>query len=185
MSGKLFDFHAVPRITIGVIGEPGKRIFLLQAGRSPQAITLKLEKEQARTLALSLIEFLEELEAKHPIKDTKTQLPPKSDLALQTPHEPTFVVGQIGLGYDQERDKVVLVLQEVGVSEDQEASDLTTVRFWVTRAQMQSLSEHTLEIINQGRPSCYFCGSPLDPETLFCPRHNGHGNAGRAPCLNG
>ncbi len=182
MSGKLFDFHAVPRITIGVIGEPGKRTFLLQAGQSSQTITLKLEKEQARILALSLVEFLEELDTKYPA--TKS-VPPKVDLSLQKPHEPIFIVGQIGLGYDQEKDKVVLVLQEASISEDQDTNDLTVVRLWVTRAQMELLSEHTLEIINQGRPSCQFCGSPLDPETMFCPRHNGHGNAGRAPCLNG
>ncbi len=185
MSEKLLDFDSVSRITIEAVGTPGKRVFLLQAGHHPKGITLKLEKEQARILALSLAEFLEELDKKYPRTYAQSGTPSSSDLTLQNPSEPLFAVGQIGLGYDQEHDRVVLVIQEALLSEEQEQQELITIRFWITRPQMKALSEHTLTIVNQGRPTCYFCDAPLDPETLFCPRHNGHGNAGRAPCLNG
>lgn len=178
MAGELLDFNPVSRITIGTVGPPGQRIFLLQASQGTSAITLKIEKEQAKVLAASVIELLEGLDEEFPRTYSKIDEPLSSDLMLQEPLEPSFVVGQIGLGYDQEQDMVVLVVQELQVEEDQESTILqesaATVRFWATRSQMKVLSEHTLEVVEQGRPLCPLCNAPMDPEGHFCPRSNGH-----------
>ena len=99
MSRKLTDFNPVSRITVGAVGPPGQRVFLLQASRdSATTITLKVEKEQARILAASTIELLEELDQKYPVSYSKLDEPLSSDLMLHEPMEPEFVVGQIGLG---------------------------------------------------------------------------------------
>ncbi|NJN93220.1 MAG: DUF3090 family protein [Anaerolineales bacterium] len=66
MAGELVDFNPVSRITIGSVGQPGQRVFLLQANQGTAMITLKLEKEQAMVLASSVIELLEELDEKYP-----------------------------------------------------------------------------------------------------------------------
>ena len=171
MARKLTDLNPVSRITIGAIGEPGQRIFLLQASQGSSTITLKIEKEQARVLASSTIELLEELDQKYPRTYTRLDKPLTSDLMLQQPVDPEFVVGQIGLGYDQEQDFVVLVVQEVQLERGGEPA---TARFWATRAQMRALSDHTLEVVNQGRPICPLCDSPIDPEGHFCPKSNGY-----------
>src|SRR5262245_66521804 len=113
MARKLTDLNPVSRITIGAIGEPGQRVFLLQASQGSSTITLKIEKEQARVLASSTIELLEELDQKFPRTYSKFDKPLTSDLIIQVPTDPEFVVGQIGLGYDQEQDYVVLVVQEI------------------------------------------------------------------------
>ncbi len=171
MAGQLLDFNPVSRITIDAVGPPGQRVFLLQANQGSTTITLKLEKEQAKILASSIIELLEDLDEKYPRAHSKLDEPLSSDLMLQEPMEPAFVVGQIGLGYEQSQDLVVLVIQEIQIEEDQ---DLTTARFWGTRAQMKAMSEHTLEVVERGRPICPLCNSPMDPEGHFCPRSNGH-----------
>jgi uncharacterized repeat protein (TIGR03847 family) len=171
MARKLTDLNPVSRITIGAIGEPGQRVFLLQASQGSSIITLKIEKEQARVLASSTIELLEELDQKYPRTYSKLDKPLTSDLMLQQPVEPEFVVGQIGLGYDQDQDFVVLVVQEVQLERGGEPA---TARFWATRAQMRALSDHTLEVVNQGRPICPLCDSPIDPEGHFCPKSNGY-----------
>ena len=171
MARKLTDLNPVSRITIGAIGEPGQRVFLLQASQGSSSITLKIEKEQARVLASSTIELLEELDQKYPRTYTRLDKPLTSDLMLQQPVDPEFVVGQIGLGYDQEQDFVVLVVQEVQLERGGEPA---TARFWATRAQMRALSDHTLEVVNQGRPICPLCDSPIDPEGHFCPKSNGY-----------
>jgi uncharacterized repeat protein (TIGR03847 family) len=168
---KLTDLNPVSRITIGAVGPPGRRIFLLQASQSATTLTLKLEKEQARVLATSTDELLEELDEKYPRTYSKFDEPLSSDLILQEPAEPDFVIGQIGLGYDQEQDLVVLVAQEIQVENDQEVA---TARFWATRSQMRALSDHTLEVVNQGRPICPLCDAPIDPEGHFCPKSNGY-----------
>ncbi len=171
MAGELVDFNPVSRITIGSVGPPGQRIFLLQANQGNSMITLKLEKEQAVVLASSTIELLEELDEKYPRSKSKFEKPLSSDLILREPMEPTFVIGQIGLGYDKENDLVVLVVQEVQFEGLEKPA---TARFWASRPQMQALGDHTLEVASQGRPICPLCDSPMDPEGHFCPRSNGH-----------
>jgi len=171
MAGELVDFNPVSRITIGTIGPPGQRIFLLQASQGSATITLKLEKEQARVLAASIIELLEELDQKYPRSQSKFDQPLSSDLMLREPMEPIFAVGQIGLGYDQEQDAIVLVVQEI---EFEGLEKPATARFWASRAQMRAMSEHALEVANQGRPICPLCDAPIDPNGHFCPRSNGH-----------
>ncbi|MCB0195088.1 MAG: DUF3090 family protein [Anaerolineae bacterium] len=171
MARNLTDFNPVSRITIGAVGDPGQRVFLLQASQSGSSMTLKIEKEQARVLAVSTTELLEELDEKYPRSFSKIDRPLTTDLILKEPFDPDFIVGQIGLGYDQDQDMVVLVVQEMQVDADED--EIATARFWATRSQMQALSEHTLEIVNQGRPICPLCDSPIDPEGHFCPKSNG------------
>ena len=174
MAGQVVDFNPVSRITIGTIGPPGQRVFLLQASGGTTTITLKLEKEQAQILASSIIELLEDLDEKYPRSHSKFDQPLTADLMLQEPLEPTFAIGQIGLGYDQEQDFIVLVAQELQFEDDAPTQEPASVRFWGTRAQMKAMSEHALEIVKRGRPTCPLCHAPMDPEGHFCPRSNGH-----------
>jgi len=172
MAREIMDFNPVSRITVGTVGEPGQRVFLLQASQGISHVTLKIEKEQAAVLASSVLELLEGLDEEYPRSFSKVDEPLSSDLMLQEPLDPAFVVGQIGLGYDQEQDMVVLVAQEIQFEDDTE--EPAVARFWATRPQMKLLSEHALEVVEQGRPTCPLCHSPMDPEGHFCPRSNGH-----------
>jgi uncharacterized repeat protein (TIGR03847 family) len=172
MAGEIMDFNPVSRITVGTVGEPGQRVFLLQASQGISNVTLKIEKEQAAVLASSILELLEGLDEEYPRAFSKVDEPLSSDLMLQEPLDPAFVVGQIGLGYDQEQDMVVLVAQEIQFEDDVE--EPAVARFWATRPQMKMLSEHALQVVEQGRPTCPLCHSPMDPEGHFCPRSNGH-----------
>jgi len=170
MSRKLTDLNPVSRITVGAVGPPGQRVFLLQASHGPTAITLKLEKEQARVLATSTLELLEELDEKYPHVYSRLDEPLSSDMMIQEPMEPDFIIGQIGLGYDQEEDAIVLVVQEIQLEDHEPA----IARFWATRAQMKALCRHALEIVDKGRPLCPLCDQPIDPNGHFCPKSNGH-----------
>ena len=172
MSKELADFNPVSRITVGTVGPPGQRVFLLQASQGVSMITLKVEKEQVRVLSSSILELLDELDEKYPRRFSKVDEPLSSDLIIQEPFEPAFAVGQIGLGYDQEQDMVVLVVQEIQFEDS--LQEPTTARFWATRPQVRALSEHGLEVIEQGRPICPLCDAPMDAAGHFCPRSNGH-----------
>lgn len=171
MARQLAEFNPVSRITIGTVGPPGQRVFLLQASQGTSSITLKLEKEQVRILAASVQELLAELDEKYPQPHSKLDEPLSSDLMLQEPLEPAFVIGQIGLGYDQNQGLVVLVAQEIQLEPHEQPA---TARFWATRTQMERMSEHALEVVEQGRPICPLCNSPMDPDGHFCPNSNGH-----------
>ncbi len=54
------------------------------------------------------------------------------------------------------------------------------VRIFATREQMLSLSRHGALVASRGRPTCQFCGNPIDPEGHVCPAMNGHGRLDRS-----
>ena len=45
------DFEAVDLFTVGAVGEPGHRTFLIQAQAGPTHVTVKCEKQQVAALA--------------------------------------------------------------------------------------------------------------------------------------
>lgn len=149
------ELDPVDFVTIGTVGPKGKRLFHLQGGRSDELITLILEKEQARALAEAIVEMLDDLVVRLPdVTEEEVNLS-RWNMALRDPIEPLFRIAQMGLGYEEARNMVVLVAQELVVSEEEEASsappDPQVVRLWGTREQMRALSEHTLQIVKQGR----------------------------------
>jgi uncharacterized repeat protein (TIGR03847 family) len=54
------------------------------------------------------------------------------------------------------------------------------IRMFATREQMLSLSRHGAVVASRGRPTCQFCGNPIDPEGHVCPAMNGHGRLDRS-----
>ncbi len=166
------DLNPVSAIATGAIGQPGQRVFYLQARRGPTTITVETEKEQVRALALGIHQFLEELTQRFPDRDNVEEVDNR-DLTLTPPFEPEFKVGQMGLGYDSDQDMVVIVAQALQ-AEDEAEEDAVTARFWITRGQAKAMADSALEIVAQGRPTCPLCGRPINPDGHFCPKRNGH-----------
>lgn len=164
------ELNPVSYLTVGTTGPPGQRTFYLQGGRGSQTISLIIEKEQATMLANSLETFLEELEQKHPVETRETDESVLQDMRLREPVEELFRVGNMGMGFNESADQIVLVAYEL-VDEDEEPN---VVSFWASRGQMQALVNHTREVVASGRPICGNCGRPIDPEGHFCPNRNGH-----------
>jgi len=108
-----FEFAEPDLFTVGTIGPPGQRVFYLQAREGDQLVTLKCEKEQVRVLGEYLGRLLERL--------TASGATPARDLTLVEPVTPAWIVGSIGVGYDEGSDRVVLVIEEV--RQDDESED--------------------------------------------------------------
>lgn len=167
MPGTQIELDPADFVTVGTVGPKGRRLFHLQAASSSQVVTLIIEKEQARALSEAIDAMLAELG----IRDTPESEPEtpavSPDMALRDPIEPLFRVAQLGLGYDEERDMVVLVAQEL-VPSDEDADDSETsepveepsiVHIWASRTVIQALSRHAIHVVKQGRPD---------------PKNNGH-----------
>jgi uncharacterized repeat protein (TIGR03847 family) len=168
----VYDLDPISFITVGTVGPQGQRIFCLQASQGATVVTLIIEKEQARALAESLNQLLKAVEEHYP------QLPKPAEevtynMSLLQPFNELWRVGQMGLGYDEKSDLVVLISQEL-IFEEDEPREPEAVRFTGTRDQMLALSKHTAWIVEQGRPICPLCDRPIDPEGHFCPPSNGH-----------
>ena len=170
MSEFSFDLDAVQRITTGAVGPKGQRIFYVKARSGNRLISLIAEKEQVRALADAIARLLDGLAEKNPRLTTSDDLL-ITDMSLEEPLEPEFRVGQMGLGYDAERDLVILLIQSVA----EEEGESVTARISVNRALMRALSSHAAQVVAAGRPICGNCGRPIDPVGHFCPQRNGHG----------
>lgn len=165
----LYDFNPVTRINTGAIGEPGHRVFYLQGRQGTSLVTLQAEKEQINSLSSGIRELLEKLGDHLPEEGGVGVM----NSSLEEPLEPLFRIGQLGLGYDQEHDLLVIVAYEATVEENPDS--VNVVRFWAGREQMASLAGQAANAVAGGRPVCVLCGKPIDPEGHFCPRRNGHG----------
>jgi len=177
------DLERVDRITAGAVGEPGERTFYLQARTGTDVVTLMLEKQQVELLSASILDILSRVG-----KETG-EGPSEEELELEEPLEPAWRVGRLSIGYEEERDRMVLELEElVPEDEDEEGEEGDVepegvvpdppepdrIRMWATREQMLALSRHGAVVAAAGRPRCEFCGNPIDPEGHICPAMNGH-----------
>jgi uncharacterized repeat protein (TIGR03847 family) len=172
-----YEFNPASWISVGAVGRPGRRVFLLQASDEQRFITVKLEKQQAAALAASIDTLLEELQQQEirPTVEGVEPSPLRIDEAMAV--EPHFVAGQIGLGYDPQSNMMVVVIQELLYDADPDAAveqEPSVARIWVTCAQMRALSDQARAAVAGGRPICPLCQRPIDPEGHFCPRRNGH-----------
>ena len=143
-------------------------------------ITIAVEKEQVELLGTSILEILASV-------GRETGEGPSSDeLGLEPPLEPLWRAGRLSIGYAEERDLMLLELEEQteeteDADEDEPAADdvpePARVRLWATREQMFALARHGAEVAARGRPRCRYCGNPMDPEGHMCPAMNGHREA--------
>lgn len=155
------DLNPVDFITIGTVGPKGQRVFHLQAGKDDQVVTLIIEKEQAGALSEAIRELIDDLDRRMPSFSAGSIA--SSSMELRDPLEPLFRVAQMGLGYDEEHNKIVLIAQELialgedadldpDLNPDPEAVQPGVVRLWCSREQMRALSAHSSDTVQQGRP---------------------------------
>lgn len=168
------EFEHVDRITADAIGDPGERVFYLQARQEDELITILVEKQQVQLLSASILEVLAR------IGEETGPGPNESEMELESPLEPLWRAGRLSIGYSEDTDRMLIELDEL-VPEDDEGNperEPDRALLWGTREQMLALSRHAALVCERGRPACQFCGNPIDPEGHSCPATNGHKNLG-------
>jgi uncharacterized repeat protein (TIGR03847 family) len=170
MANPIFELDPVTHITAGALGKPGQRIFFIQAEKGLERITLVCEKEQVVALADAVDEMVVNLEQEFGLARHEDLKVDEDAMQVKEPAEPLFRVGAMGLGYDANRDKILLVAQEA-VAEEDEEREPREVRFFATRAQMQVVSVYAREVVGRGRNPDQVV---MQAEVHF--RRNGHGD---------
>lgn len=162
---ELIELDHVDFITIDTVGPPGQRTFFLQAAQDDVLLTLVIEKEQAAALSVAIGNLLERLGWEEADPDIE-------GLDLREPVNPLFRVEQLRLGYDETKDKLLVMAGEL-VSEEEDRSG-TSVRIWASHAQMAALARQAAARVAAGRPVCPLCHEVIDPdEKHVCERGNG------------
>jgi uncharacterized repeat protein (TIGR03847 family) len=169
------QFDVTPEVfTADFVGRPGERTFYVQSRSGSGVHSFLIEKQQVAVLAEKLQEMLLMIDPEDTIKSAAPQRDPA--LALEEPVEPEWRIGTIGLLYDEGRDLVVIVLQEVEPEDDED--DDSGFRFFLRKDQVRALILHALAAVGEGRPLCQLCGLPMDPDGHTCPASNGHRPSG-------
>ncbi len=187
MVRRVYAFENPDRFVAGAVGQPGSRIFYLQAREGARVITVTLEKVQVALLAERLTELLAEVRSQgagvpeEPSADEVDRAP------LEEPLVETFRVGTMAIVWDGDDESIVVEAREItedegeeeapdaveaAVEDADEDSDLIRVRLGPRRAL--AFAARALEVVAAGRPPCPFCGQPLNPEGHICTRRNGY-----------
>lgn len=167
------DVDPCDHITADALGAPGQRVFYLHAFQDARTVTIIIEKIQLQSLSVGVEQFLAQLSEKNPDLEEASAEYVEEHMRINPPLEPVFRAGEIGLGYDKERDLVVLVTREILLDGD-DPEEAAIIRFWCSRSQARALARWGVEVVKRGRPLCRQCGQPIEPEGHFCPKKNGY-----------
>jgi uncharacterized repeat protein (TIGR03847 family) len=175
---EFIELDDVDALGTGAVGRPGERAFYIQARTEGTQLTVLVEKEQVALLAAEAVAFLDRIADEYP------ELPfdvPAVQTQLREPTVPLFRARLIGLGFDPERELVLLELRERSSEEDESPEDDDdpeadaegyVARIYATRAQVRAMAARGAEAVAGGRPRCPLCELPMDPDGHICPRWN-------------
>ncbi len=182
MARVIHVFRQPDRFVAGTVGQPGDRMFYLQASEEARMVSVALEKQQVSVLAERISSLLEEVQRRFGAdipEDTPADLRDTEPLAA--PVEEEFKVGTMGLGWDAEASAVVIELLAITEEEVDEAVVLDdteegpdAVRVFLSPSEARAFAERADRVVNAGRKPCPLCSEPLDPDGHVCPRQNGY-----------
>ena len=192
------EFDDIDSLATGAVGEPGQREFYIQARTSSSQLTVLVEKEQVALLSTEAVAFLDRIADDYPEDQGEVE---RAAAALQEPTVPLFRARLIGLGFDPERERVLIELRERS-EDDEEASEGErpegpaaaspfedgpppevspteeeeeegyVARIYATRSQVRAMAARGAAAVAAGRPPCPLCDMPMDPAGHRCPRWN-------------
>ncbi|MDT0203573.1 DUF3090 family protein [Nocardioides sp. AE5] len=180
------SFDPPDRFVVGTIGEPGARTFFLQARQGARMVSVSLEKQQVAVLAERMDNLLDELmvdEATRALIPAVAPLDLEDSRPLDQPIEEEFRAGTMTLSWESSDERVVVEVfpfnEAAIITPDQveeeftepEPEEVFLVR--ITAAHARAFVQRAGAVVEAGRPSCPFCGGPIDPDGHLCVRANG------------
>ncbi len=165
-SGARYEFGGPSRINAEAMGVPGERTFRLVIESGAASASLWLEKEQLSQLAIHIERIVGSVSDSARQMDGEPPHPPWSGGITSV----DFKVGKLALGHDSSSNSLLLLAHDIEEPEDGPA----TLSFWITLRQGDELAKEALKVCAAGRPRCFLCGQPINPDGHVCPRSNGH-----------
>ena len=182
-------FDPPERFVAGTVGEPGSRTFFLQAREGARIVSVSLEKQQVSALAERIDDLLDELMNS---EETQGLIPAVAPFDLEDtepldqPIEEEFRAGTMTLSWDSGEERVVIEVfpftEAAVVSPEQLQEDLEDLlepepdEIFLVRipaGAARAFVKRAAQVLEAGRPSCPFCGNPIDPDGHLCVRANG------------
>jgi uncharacterized repeat protein (TIGR03847 family) len=182
----IHGFDPPERFVTGTVGEPGQRTFFLQARSGARITSVSLEKQQVAALSERIDQLLDEVMTSD---TTQSVIPAVAPLGLEDsepleqPIEEEFRAGTMTLSWDPDDERVVIEVfpytEAAVVSPEQLDEELTEPEpdevflIRIDAGSARAFVKRSEQVLEAGRPTCPFCGNPIDPEGHLCVRANG------------
>jgi uncharacterized repeat protein (TIGR03847 family) len=189
----IHEFDPPERFVVGTVGEPGQRTFFIQARSGPRMVSVALEKQQVAALAERVDELLDQVLDDGSSRELVPAVAPldlDDQAPLEQPIEEEFRAGTMTLSWDPGTSRVVIevfpITDEVVVGEDGDDEDELEIEAYeepepqevllvrITPGAARAFALRAGRVVEAGRPSCPFCGGPIDPSGHLCVRANGY-----------
>ena len=177
MPRQLFFFDQPRRFVVGTVGQPGERVFFLQASDGGRVVSVALEKLQVNILVERMEQLLTRVLGEHEAPPVEPDVAP-----LESPIDEEFRVGAMALAYDSDHE--LLVIEAQAPTEDNETAEATlledvedgpdALRVRIGRDAAFQFIERARRVVAAGRKACPLCEEPMDPAGHVCPRYNGY-----------
>jgi uncharacterized repeat protein (TIGR03847 family) len=174
------EFDPPDRFVAGTVGPPGQRTFFLQASEGRRLSSVSLEKQQVSVLADRINDLLDSYAGGAGGDHAATEV--EDNAPLDTPIEDEFRVNTLSLGWDDDRN--VIIIECIDRDPDESPEEATAdevlpaeprlIRVVLSPARARAFARRCQAVVAAGRPPCPFCGGPLEVEGHICPRANGY-----------
>jgi uncharacterized repeat protein (TIGR03847 family) len=185
MARVVHSYDDPDRFVAGTVGEPGARTFFLQARAGARLTSVACEKEQVMALAERLDVMLDEV-ARRFDRDPVPPVGLEDTDPLEQPIEEEFRAGTMTLAWEADAERVVIEVFSVVTGEQaeleetdpvtaaMESEDAEVFIVRISEEQARAFARRAVALVASGRPSCPFCGRPIDADGHICPRANGY-----------
>ncbi|MGL5823882.1 MAG: DUF3090 domain-containing protein [Nocardioides sp.] len=182
MAPVVHQFDPPDRFVAGTVGPPGQRTFFLQARAGSRLVSITLEKQQVAALAERIDALLDQVMTESAGESVVPAVAPHDLLdnsPLDQPIEEEFRAGTMTLSWDPHDKRVVVEVfpraDEVDLAtpdaEEVEPSEVFLVR--LAPGSARAFVHRAEQVIGAGRPTCPFCGEPIETDGHLCVRANG------------
>ncbi|NJO81825.1 MAG: DUF3090 family protein [Blastochloris sp.] len=166
-----YDLDDPRHLTVGAVESTDVPVYYLQAGQANTLVTMHITEAHVDALARAMRAILDDLGRRQPHRFTAFDGAIR-DMRLRSPLILAFRITHVGLGYDEDRDRITLLFQ--GLRDD---ATLVLARILVSRPQSLNWCIHALRIIPgsdsrcvQGLTPCRFRDGR--GRCRFCPKRN-------------
>ena len=161
------EFDDPKRVTVGYLGVPGDRTFLLEVEDDTHRAQFHMEKAQVGGLGDLVAQLLARID------DAPPSDWDREAMSLEPPFRPIWRVGGIAVGLDRDAGRFIVELTEFVPEDDVEPR---TARISMDRDQARRFAAHATAIVGEGRERCRLCSRPIGTDGAHvCPATNGHG----------
>lgn len=137
-----YELRNPDNFVAGTVGEPGNRVFFLQAVEENLVVTFRCEKGQVQALASYLAEVLDD-------RGLSPEPTPVANLA--EPAMAVWTIGGLAIGVDTESDALVVVAQELLDEDADPDAEPADAHIHLTPGQAKGFIDHALFLVEYGR----------------------------------